>query len=354
MTKINSLTIATALVGVLVGAGFASGQELMQFFGKYGMNGLAASFFVGVGLALISIVVLLTARRIGTQSYEVVATPPVPALRWGVNILLTIFSLTTVMIMVSGAGAAVETLLGVPPLAVNIAMALILLAAGWFGSQGILNALNIVVPVMTVIMLLVAAMGIFTGDTAFGESQAFGTFPLTQCVASAGTYISYNFTGALIVLSAMGVGAPDKKTIYNGCILGGVILGLMAVLVCSSIIKNYDILVQSSMPMLDIALSQSKVLAYLYGGVLLIAIFSTAAGMVFGLLERFAQYPVAALKNRRLMLVCIILAGLFGSKLGFVTLVGTIYPIQGYINLGILALMLYNFAVCHKKTVPAN
>lgn len=38
----SSLTIAGAICGYLIGGGFASGQELLQYFASYGLKGLGA------------------------------------------------------------------------------------------------------------------------------------------------------------------------------------------------------------------------------------------------------------------------------------------------------------------------
>ena len=39
--RITTLGIATALIGSMVGPGFSSGNELMQFFGNFGYIGVA-------------------------------------------------------------------------------------------------------------------------------------------------------------------------------------------------------------------------------------------------------------------------------------------------------------------------
>ena len=47
-TKMSAFSIAMALVGTLIGAGYASGQELMQFFGAFGAKGI-----IGIVIALV-------------------------------------------------------------------------------------------------------------------------------------------------------------------------------------------------------------------------------------------------------------------------------------------------------------
>ena len=62
----RATTIAMAFVGLTVGAGFASGQEMMQYFVAFGTNGLwgvvlASVVMIASGLAVLSIASYLQA-----------------------------------------------------------------------------------------------------------------------------------------------------------------------------------------------------------------------------------------------------------------------------------------------------
>ena len=47
MKKINSLSLCLTFAGCFLGAGYVSGQELWQFFGAYGIGGIAG-FIVAI------------------------------------------------------------------------------------------------------------------------------------------------------------------------------------------------------------------------------------------------------------------------------------------------------------------
>ncbi|MDK2925864.1 MAG: hypothetical protein PWQ41_1638, partial [Bacillota bacterium] len=58
--KLSPFTIAATYVGTVVGAGFASGQEVLQFFSAFGRWGfvgiaLATGLFVFFGLAIMEL-----------------------------------------------------------------------------------------------------------------------------------------------------------------------------------------------------------------------------------------------------------------------------------------------------------
>ena len=51
-TGVSTLKVAAAYIGTVVGAGFATGQEILQFFNRFGVMGL-----VGIVIATIMFVV---------------------------------------------------------------------------------------------------------------------------------------------------------------------------------------------------------------------------------------------------------------------------------------------------------
>ncbi|WMM24710.1 hypothetical protein RBU61_17550 [Tissierella sp. MB52-C2] len=53
------LSIASIYVGTVIGAGFASGREIIEFFGVYGINGIWGMFIVGIILSLIGSLLLI-------------------------------------------------------------------------------------------------------------------------------------------------------------------------------------------------------------------------------------------------------------------------------------------------------
>ena len=49
----KSLTVALAFVGLLVGAGFASGQETIQYFLAYGYWGIVGAIVAGITIVIV-------------------------------------------------------------------------------------------------------------------------------------------------------------------------------------------------------------------------------------------------------------------------------------------------------------
>lgn len=59
MTRKQSIfTLASIYIGTVIGAGFASGQEVLQFFGKYGYKGILGVMVITVLFSLLGASVL--------------------------------------------------------------------------------------------------------------------------------------------------------------------------------------------------------------------------------------------------------------------------------------------------------
>ena len=54
----KSLQIGGAYVGIIVGAGFASGQEIVLYFTSYGFKGIYGALLAMVGFQLLECVLL--------------------------------------------------------------------------------------------------------------------------------------------------------------------------------------------------------------------------------------------------------------------------------------------------------
>ena len=104
MKQIKTFSLAFTYVGCFLGAGFISGQELWQFFGCFGWQGIAGlllavalSFFFGVLL-------LRLVQRTGCdQTDALVIRRPIPLLRDAVGLLQLFFLFGILVIMAAGA-----------------------------------------------------------------------------------------------------------------------------------------------------------------------------------------------------------------------------------------------------------
>lgn len=114
--KENALRLGFTFAGCYLGAGYVSGQELWQFFGCFGWQGIAGlllavalSFFFGVLL-------LRLVQRTGCdQTDALVIRRPIPLLRDAVGLLQLFFLFGILVIMAARGGGAFRCRYWVPP-----------------------------------------------------------------------------------------------------------------------------------------------------------------------------------------------------------------------------------------------
>ncbi len=122
---------------------------------------------------------------------------------------------------------------------------------------------------------------------------------------------------------------------FAGGALGGLLLGLLILLIAVAMYLRMDTIGGMPMPMLSIATQISPWLGHLMSLVIFGMILNTAVGMLYAFMARIV--PAETGKFRVGTVVAGVLA-LAGSFVGFIKLVGIVYPIYGYIGFVLMAL----------------
>ena len=70
MKQLKPWQLAFTFIGCFLGAGFVSGQELWQFFGVFGADGLFGAALASMLLCVFSAILMIIARRTGISDME--------------------------------------------------------------------------------------------------------------------------------------------------------------------------------------------------------------------------------------------------------------------------------------------
>lgn len=348
--------IAMTYVGTVIGAGFASGQELFQFFGAFGIYGIVGTIIAGALFSFLGVVCMLTAKNLNAGEYEKVVSPNNALVKGAFNLVITFFSFGVMVIMFAGTGSLFATLTGLSPTIGAALMIIITVVVVLISSEATINSFSIVVPIMVVIGVIVAIIAFMNGtDSLMNAPMHIERAAAGNWIVAALLYVSFNTICAICVLAPMGYEARTRKDAKIGGILGGLTLGGLALFVVLGIVTNQTEMLTNDMPMYAVAVSINKYLGWAYAFMLLGAMFTTAAGLLFGLVERLESYEnLPLVKNRRLVVLIIAVLGLLGSMVGFTTLVGTLYPATGYIGFLIIATLCYNYFKSSKARKEAG
>ncbi|WP_053955083.1 hypothetical protein [Inediibacterium massiliense] len=333
----NVLKVASIYIGTLIGAGFASGQEVVYFFTRNGMNGLYGVILTSILFSLFGSFVLLQVHKYKITSYhDFVISFFGKFVGKGIEWFLSLLLLSFYCVMLAGSGALFEEYFGYSKEIGILFMSMICFFTFIFSMNGLALVNSVIVPLM---MIGIICIGIFTAKESNGFINIFyeGYEGGGNWITSSLLYVSYNMISAAVVLSAMYPLLSHKKVALGGGILGGALLGCMLLFLFLPTYLCYTQIKDAQIPMMAIASLVSTKAKSMYGILLWGAMLTTAIANGFVLIQTLEQ-KIRIKHIFVCILFCIITIPL--SQFGFKRLVHTLYPFFGYMGFFILFIAL--------------
>ncbi|HEX3032972.1 MAG TPA: hypothetical protein VHS59_12190 [Bacillota bacterium] len=325
--------IAATYIGTVVGAGFASGQEILQFFAAFGGWGLAGILAASLGFSILGAYILVLGFKVQASSHQ-----PLFSLICGkipgklVDLVVTLFLFMSMVVMLAGVGAISREHLGLPETWGIAATLIVALITVLFGLQGVMTANSLIIPLMVILTIGISCYSLnYHGFVLSDLSRTAPQLAITgNWLLAAVLYLSYNLILAVPVLGPMGSHPPNLPFLISGGLIGGVVLGLLSLLQALVLMAHFPAVTQYQIPMLYIVRPYASVFRLLYALILWGEIFTTLISCVFGFAQRLTA--LGGVTFRQLAVGSLFVAALF-SRIGFSTLVGTVYPLVGYAGL---------------------
>ncbi|HHU50086.1 MAG: hypothetical protein ACOYEH_07835 [Caldicoprobacterales bacterium] len=333
----DGFRIAMAYVGTVVGAGFATGQEILQFFTRYGYPSfwailISVILFIAVGRRI-----MFYAGKLGARSYGIVADYIFGKAAPFVNLYL---GLTFVLIcgaMFAGAGALFQEQWGTPYLFGASVTALLTLLVTLFGVSGILTVNSIIVPCLIAFSLFVFVYVINRGyqPVVYIQPLPGKIFTLFRTGI---TYASFNLVLSIGVLAPMGGEIRDKGALTLGSFLGGGLLGLLLTMGNYTLLCSIPEVYYREIPQMVTVSQMGSFFVSAYILVIWAEIFTTAVGNLFAIHTIMEEkFKIAS----SLPTVAATVVGLILCLLGFSNIVSWFYPILGMIGFVLSAIILF-------------
>ncbi len=351
-TFISVFKVAATYIGTVVGAGFASGQEVLQFFSHFGANGLWGLLLATILFGIFGWAILELGMKLNARSHlEVIRHAGGQWIGTVIDYVITFFLFGAFTAMAAGAGAIFAEQFQWPSVIGSAIMVLITLLTVMLGLNGVINSISLVVPVL---IGTVFGIGLWTVlATKFYLNPVIGTVPTRAAVPfwpfSAVIYVSYNIVMAVAVLAPLGAKYNRPDILLRGGILGGLGLGLGALAIFMALAPNLLPAAKYQIPMIYVAGKLNPVLRTGYSLVLLAEIYTTAVGSLYGFVARLtspeepkARYYIAGAGA----------IAFLASRLGFTVMVRTLYPAVGYA--GLLLLLGLTYYLIKRAKGPEN
>lgn len=337
----NILGIAMAFVGVVVGAGFASGQEILQFFSSFGYWGLLGGVVSGLCFTILGMAVGELSQVSVSHSFkEGLYLICGPRLGVVVDIMITFFMYAIAVVMFAGGGSLMEQQWGVPAQYGSIAVMLITVLIVFLRVDRVMAFIGSVTPILVLMMIFLCIYSWNTRDLPLEELDVIAhTKPqgAGHWLVGSLLYVSYNMVVGAPFLMIAGAQATSRRNALLGGLVGGLLLGFLIVLISAGVFGRIDTIGSAALPMLMLATEQSKLLGTIMSVVIFAMILTTSVGVLYSFSARI--FTPNTLKFNIGTAIAGVL-GLVGAKIGFINLVGTVYPFFGYLGFVLMAWIL--------------
>lgn len=331
--QLSTFDIIFIYIGTIIGAGFASGQEINTFFCSYGAGGVAGIIIATLLFIYLSRYLIKKGFELSADSYEnYLIGIKSEKIKKVFDAFVIFFLMGSVTAMMSGAGAFTEQVLGFNKYIGGLLFVFIVTTIVIGGIRYIANINKIVVPFIILATLIISYLGVRIGNSVL-VLQAFNSINL-KALFSGVIYACFNIVMAIAILPVLGRNAKSEKNIKKATFIGGIAIGGMVFLSYIAMIANYDIIMTVEIPIEIIARKIGVVPGYIYSISFLIAIFTTAVSSLYGIYTRCDE--------NKLYLLLVVILTYICSLVGFSNVIAYLYPFMGYMGIVMLGFIIWS------------
>ena len=318
------------IIGALIGAGFASGQEIYIFFYQYGINGIFGIIISSILLGFVTYKVLCICKENEVTNYKSFLERFIKKEKQLeiFNMIMNIFILITFYIMIAGFGAYFEQQFGIYSLIGSIILSLICYFVFLKDVLGLIKVSQYIVPLL-IGSLLIIGISVIDSKNILEISHYVTENTNWKWILDSVLYGSYNTILLIPVLIALRKLVSNKKE--QGIIsIVTTILVIVLSLIVFFMLTKVDVDIKNlEMPAVYVASKISVVFKYIYGFIILSSILTTSISLGTSFLENTAHDK----KKHKQYAALICVSAVLVSNVGFSNLVNLLYPIFGYIGL---------------------
>lgn len=337
------LVYSGALIAFHVGSGFASGQEILQFFTAYGFWQGTLAMVLAWLLFMGGAAFLLTSSfyRQEKKEKDCWQTLCGCATAGVFRFITPVFLFLTYVVMLAGTGALFSEYYHLPSLYGRLLMSLLSLITVMLGMKRLLDIVGGIGPVIILFVVLLGAAGVFLPAAPVDPSLC-GLLPKAAPTAplSALLYGGFSMVTGTVFLYGMSGSMKSKKQAVKVAVLGNTVFMLAAFMLHLGLYRNLNEITGKQIPALVLAGQFSGWFGAVFSFVLFLGIYTTAVPMLWSVAESFSGKGSGG--KRRLAILILGAFALALSGYSFDALLGLIYPAIGVCGVFLLCGMLWN------------
>ena len=329
----ESIIVAFAFVGVVVGAGFATGQEIFQFFTSHGIYSIGGIFITGLILTLGGIFVLNTGFRLRSQNHS-------ESIRYYLHpTIAKLFSLA--IIMTAGGASTINESFGLPFWLSSFILVILILITLFLKFDRLIAVLGGVTPFLVAVVVMIAVYYFITGDLNFSDVSQYSNQNKSISPGwwfDAINYASLQIAAAFSFLTVMGGKLRyQSSTIYGG-LIGGIIVTLLLLLINFGLVTEFNQIKEVALPSLLLAKQISPSIGIIMSVIMVLVIYNTVVGLMYAFASRFSR-PFT--KRYYILIVMMAIITFACTFVGFISLIGKVFPIMGLFGFILLIPVIY-------------
>jgi len=332
----DTFKIASIYIGTVIGAGFASGREIIDFFAVYGVKGILGMIISGFLFSFIGAFILSKVYEHNINSSgEMINFVFGDKLGFVVETIILFSLFIGFCIMLAGSGAIFEEQFGISKNIGISTMAILCFIIFLSGIKGFSIINSILVPILILGIVFLGSNVILKEGLMFSNFEGLDVTNKGNFITSSFLYVSFNSLLLIVVLSSLLPIIPNKNVAVSSGILGGIVLGILGCNILIPLLILYTQIYDFAIPMLKICEYESSKYVHIFSFVLWIAMFTTAIANGYSFIEN-----VTKKKDKKFISFLFCLISIPLANLGFSELVTTMYPIFGYMGGVILIFIL--------------
>ncbi len=274
------------LQSVMIGGGYGTGRELVEFFTRFGMgNGFVGQLLATVFISAAFALTLAIAQRYGAYDYRSFFKLLLGRGWFVFEILGVMLFVVVLAVMGAAAGQIIHEELGLPSLVGGIVMLVAVVLLNFFGREWVTRALASWSVFLYLVFLSYFVAVVLSTDMAVAAANFSFTLEPDWMVGGF-QYALYNVSAVPIILYAARAIETQRQAVSAG-LLGGIVAMLPGMLFHLSFAGAWPGILDSSLPVytmfdgLALPVLQACYLVVLFG-----TFIETGAGNIQGFIER--------------------------------------------------------------------
>ncbi len=339
--------LSGAIIAFHIGSGFASGQEIMQFFTSYGISqsiwGLFISFLLFSSTAFFVFYRFNQYKNTQVKDCYNILCTKYAAMIFSKAVPVLLFFIYTVML--AGTGEAIKDFFNIPSYVGRIVMGVAVL---FTVAKGLNKVVDIISQLGFLIIILVFILGVFgfmnnpAGVLCDYTSVLSATKKATpNFILSAILYSGFSVVTGTVFFSGLATKIKDTKQSIFIALVGNGGFIITALVLNLALLANLPQLVGMQIPALYLTRLIGEKLSFLFIAILFAGAYSTSVPMLWSII--FGLETSDKRKWYTLFCVMLTLVSIVLGNLPFDVLLGAIYPCIGTIGVCLFLNMFFKW-----------